>query len=39
MFLRAIEAVRLLTRIRQEKPDLWKLIQEFVRESQERKAA
>ena len=28
---RALELLRLLTKIRQEKPDLWKQIQEFAR--------
>ena len=31
MIFRALQAVKLLTRIRQERPDLWKQIQEFAR--------
>lgn len=30
--LRALRAVRLLTAIRQQRPDLWRQIQEFARE-------
>ena len=33
MIFRALQAVKLLTRIRQERPDLWKQIQEFARQA------